>query len=68
MIKKNLTPIEKYDNLVRDENNRSILNTDLGALKLYKEQRAKNNEIKKLKNEVEDIKSMLSEILSKLEK
>ena len=68
MIKKNLTPIEKYDNLVRDENNRSILNTDLGALKLYKEQKAKNNEIKQLKNEVEDIKLMLSEILSKLEK
>ena len=39
-----------------------------GALKLYKEQRAKNNEIKELKNEVEDIKNMLSEILSKLEK
>tara|TARA_R100001591_G_scaffold46325_2_gene57208 strand:+ start:299 stop:502 length:204 start_codon:yes stop_codon:yes gene_type:complete len=67
-MKQKLSTVREHEGLVRDERTRAVLNTDLGALKLYKEQRAKNNEIKELKNEVEDIKNMLSEILSKLEK
>ena len=57
---------ETEDIFVRDNNNiGSVLNTDNNALKAYKLKKQKNKEIDNLKEEVKDIKNMLTLILEK---
>lgn len=66
--------MKKIDSYVRDPNNPgAVLNTDNGALLSYKRQKAKMKrdtetaeEINSLKTEVSDIKSMLNLILERL--
>jgi len=58
---------EKEDSFVRDNNNTGcVLNTDNNALKAYKLKKQKNKEIDNLKEEVKDIKNMLTLILEKM--
>lgn len=58
---------EKEDSFVRDNNNTGcVLNTDNNALKAYKLKKQKNKEIDNLKEEVKDIKNMLTLILEKI--
>jgi hypothetical protein len=58
---------ETEDIFVRDNNNiGSVLNTDNNALKAYKLKKQKNKEIDNLKEEVKDIKNMLTLILEKM--
>jgi len=58
---------ETEDSFVRDNNNTGcVLNTDNNALKAYKLKKQKNKEIDNLKEEVKDIKNMLTLILEKI--
>jgi len=58
---------ETEDIFVRDNNNiGSVLNTDNNALKAYKLKKQKNKEIDNLKEEVKNIKNMLTLILEKM--
>ena len=58
---------ETEDSFVRDNNNTGcVLNTDNNALKAYKLKKQKNKEIDNLKEEVKNIKNMLTLILEKM--
>jgi hypothetical protein len=58
---------ETEDSFLRDDNNTGcVLNTDNNALKAYKLKKQKNKEIDNLKEEVKDIKNMLTLILEKM--
>ena len=58
---------ETEDSFLRDNNNTGcVLNTDNNALKAYKLKKQKNQEIDNLKEEVKDIKNMLTLILEKM--
>ena len=57
---------EKEDGFARDVNTGSLLNTDNNGLKAYKLKKQKNKEIDNLKEEVKDIKNMLTLILEKM--
>lgn len=55
------------DKYIRDKNNQgAVINTDNAALRAYKAQKQKFREIDALKEEVNDIKKMLVDILSHL--
>lgn len=55
------------DGFVRDPNNPgAVINTDNAALKAYKLTKQKNKEVEQLKQDVNNIKNMLSLILTKL--
>lgn len=55
------------DGFVRDPDNQgAAINTDNAALKAYKLTKQKNKEVEQLKQDVNDIKNMLSLILTKL--
>ena len=55
------------DRFARDKNNPgAVLNVDNAALKAYKLKKAKDKEIQTLKDEVKEIKYMLSKIIEKL--
>jgi len=55
------------DGFIRDMNNPgAVINTDNVALKAYKFKKQKYKEIDNIKEEVKDIKNMLSLILDKL--
>ena len=55
------------DGFIRDMNNPgAVINTDNEALKAYKFKKQKYKEIDNIKEEVKDIKNMLSLILDKL--
>lgn len=57
----------KKDGFMRDINNSgAVINTDDGALQAYKLKKQKYKEIDNLREEVKDIKNMLSLILDKL--
>lgn len=64
--------VKDEKNLVRDVSNKAILNKDVSALNKYKMERdAKLKLLKEqdeMKNEINELKNMLSLILSKLEK
>jgi hypothetical protein len=59
-----------HPELVRDRNSKAILNTDLGALNKYKEEREFRMKLEKivkendqLKNDVSEIKNLLLKVL-----
>lgn len=62
--------VKDYPNLVRDKKSNAILNTDRDSLNKYKEERDYQAKIKrvveendKLKNDVNEIKTLLYQIL-----
>jgi predicted house-cleaning noncanonical NTP pyrophosphatase (MazG superfamily) len=62
--------VKDYPNLVRDKKSNAILNTDRDSLNKYKEEREYQAKIKrvveendKLKNDVNEIKTLLYQIL-----
>jgi len=67
-MSKNKSQVRSYDNLVRDEKTKAILNTDKNGLLLYKQQKYKNKQIADLQEEVKDLKLMMANILDKLDK
>jgi len=67
-MSKNKSQVRSYDNLVRDEKTKAVLNTDKNGLLLYKQQKYKNKQIADLQEEVKDLKLIISNILDKLDK
>lgn len=58
-------PIEDDENLVRDMNNKAILNTNMTALQAYRKRRDRDKEMDQLKTDVDEIKSLLKQLLNK---
>ena len=65
-----MSKIENQSNLVRDDSNMAIINTDTNALFKARARKARqikqNSEINTLKREVKDMKEMLLQINEKL--
>ena len=65
-----MSKIEGQPNLVRDDNNMAIINTDTKALHKAKAVKARyikqNSEINTLKREVQEMKEILSQINEKM--
>lgn len=64
--------IKEDTNLIRDEDNNAILNTNVSGLEAYKKQRDKQrkvdnmvNDVDKLKHDLKDIKNLLEQLLNK---
>ena len=66
-----MSKIEGHINLVRDDENMSIINTDTNALHKAKAAKARyikqNSEINTLKREVQEMKQLLLQINEKLQ-
>lgn len=66
----NLIPVEGHNSLARDNDSKSIINTDRNLYNSYVNQRQRKlkeiEEIETLKSDVIDIKKMLSIIIEKL--
>lgn len=64
--------VEGHSNLYRDPKTGAIINTDDGDynkyLKLLKSDNRKEKELKKMKNDIEEIKEALSQIINNLNK
>jgi hypothetical protein len=61
--------MKNIDGFIRDQNNPgAVVNTDLAALTAYKLQKNKNKEIDNLRQEVNELKSVLYQILEKVSK
>lgn len=64
----NLIPVEGHNNLFRDRNTGAILNKDKSAYQNYmrlKEIKQKEkNEINEMKKDIDEIKSLLKEIIN----
>lgn len=62
--------VEGHSHLVREESSTAIVNTDINAYYLAKKRkeayRTQANEINTLKNEVTEIKQLLSQLVDKL--
>ena len=64
--------IKEDTNLIRDEQNNAVLNTNINGLEAYKKQRDKQrkvdnmvNDVDKLKTDLKDIKNLLEQLLNK---
>ena len=73
MEQKILAKVKENPDLVRDLGNQAILNTNLDALSAYKKRKAKEfqidqsiNDINTMKQEMQDIKSLMQRILDKI--
>ena len=64
-----MIPIKDHKHLYRDEKSGAVLNTDTDGFKQYKKmKRFKSNqkeEIERMKQDIEEIKSLLKEIVNK---
>ena len=65
-----MIPVEGHKNLYRDENTNAILNKDKIGYENYIRMRNKNKdreiEMKSMKEEIEELKSMLNDLASKI--
>lgn len=61
--------IKDHDNLVRDTDSNAVINNDLTALENYRERRKARremvNDVDNLKNDVQEIKELLKQLLEK---
>ena len=64
----NLYKVKDHPHLVKDMNSKAILNTNYAALLEYKKQKQALEDVETLKKDMSDIKSMLGDILGKLNK
>ena len=69
MEKEKYIKIENEQDLVKDRDTGAVLNTNLDSLSAYKAKRKKdlemNNKIEKLESDIDDIKTMLKELINK---
>ena len=65
-----MLPVEGHKNLFRDENTNAIINTDESSYNDYMNNRRINSdkqaELDAMKSEIETLKSMLNELVSKI--
>lgn len=60
---------KSIDGYIRSQNNPgAALNTDNAALQAYKKRKHRDNEIDNIREEVKDIKLLLTQVLEKLNK
>jgi hypothetical protein len=63
-----MIPVEGHKHLYRDENSGAIVNCDTLAytqyIKMKSDRRQQRDDIDKLKNDIEEIKSLLKEIIN----
>lgn len=68
MEESNLIPVEGHNNLFRDRNTGAILNKDKSAylnyIKLKEIKEKEQNEISEIKKDIDEIKSLLREIIN----
>ena len=64
-----LVNIQDNEDLIRDVSTRAILNSDMSSLEKYRARRNKeremNDDVQNLKQDVNEIKSMLKQLLEK---
>ena len=64
-----MIPVKDHKNLYRDEKSGAILNTDTDGFKQYKKMKCfksnQRDEIERMKQDIEEIKSLLREIVKK---
>jgi hypothetical protein len=64
----NLIPVEGHNNLFRDRNTGAILNKDKAAylnyMRLKEIKEKEKNEINEIKNDIDEIKSLLKELIN----
>jgi len=63
-----LYKIENHPDLVKDMDSKAVLNSNYAALLEYKRKQKVQEDVESLKNEMKDIKNMLSMILENLNK
>ena len=65
-----MIPVEGHKNLYRDENTNAIINSDKIGYENYIRMRNRNKdreiEMKSMKEEIEELKSMLNDLASKI--
>ena len=65
-----MIPVEGHNNLFRDEKTGAIINTDATGYSNYMSDKRRNSdkqaEINAMKDEIETLKSMLNELVSKI--
>ena len=65
-----MIPVEGHKNLFRDENTNAIVNTDKTAYQNYIDSRRVNSdkqfELDEMKKEIEELKSLLNQLASKI--
>ncbi len=65
-----MIPVEGHKNLFRDENSGAIINRDKNAYNDYMDQKRRNTdkqvELDEMKKEIEELKSMLNSLASKI--
>ena len=64
-----MIPIKDYKHLYRDENSGAVINTDTVGYQQYKKTKKikfnQKNEIEKMKDDIEEIKNVLKQIVDK---
>ena len=64
-----MIPIKDHKHLYRDENSGAVVNTDTVGYQQYKKTKkiknSQKNEIEKLKEDIEEIKNLLKQIVNK---
>ena len=65
-----MIPVEGHKNLFRDENSGAIINRDKNAYNEYMDQKRRNTdkqvELDEMKKEIEELKTMLNSLASKI--
>jgi len=64
----NLYKVEEHPDLVKDMDSKAVLNTNYAALLEYRKKQRMEDELQSLKSDVDEIKLMLSSIVSMLNK
>ena len=60
--------VEEHPDLVKDMDSKAVLNTNYAALLEYRRKKQMEDELQSLKSDVDEIKLMLSSIVSMLNK
>jgi len=60
-----LVPVSNHPRLLRDKNSKALINTDIAALKEYKNRKKIAEDVNILKNEVQELKHLILLLINK---
>jgi len=60
-----LVPVSNHPRLLRDKNSKALINTDIAALKEYKNRKKMAEDVDILKNEVQELKHLILLLINK---
>ena len=60
-----LVPVSNHPRLLRDKNSKALINTDIAALKEYKNRKKMAEDVDVLKNEVRELKHLILLLINK---